>query len=105
MIDLDDKTYDCTFLSDIVDLLKTGYFIIEVISIVILIVFSILDYSKVIVNGEPDEMKKSNQKLAKRIVIALIIFILPALVNFILPWFGINGVNSKDPLCRQTVSK
>lgn len=99
IIEFDDEDYDCSFLSDISDLISTGYFIIEIVAVVILIVFSILDYAKVIMNGEADQMKKTNGKLFTRIVLVAVIFLLPAILNLVLKLFKIEGINSEHPLC------
>lgn len=94
-----DSEYDCGILNGISDIISTGYFIIEILSIVILIAFSVLDYAKIILNGDADQMKKSNGNLFKRIIIVAIIFLLPAILNFTLRLFKIEGFNSENPLC------
>ena len=91
--------YDCSFLSGIADLIGTAYFIIEMLAVIIFIAFSILDYVKVIMGGEADELKKANSKFLKRIVIMIVIFLLPSLVNFTLKIFKIEGIDSENPLC------
>lgn len=98
---LNNDVFDCDTLfgGEIAELISGAYFVIEIISILILIVFSVLDYSKVILNGESDEIKKSNQKLMKRLIIVVVIFLLPALVNTVLRVFNIEGFNSDHPLC------
>lgn len=100
-IDIDfSSQYDCGIFNDeIANMISTGYFIIELISVVVLIAFSILDYTKVIFNGDADQMKKSNGNLFKRIVIVIIIFLLPTLINITLRLFKIQGFNSEHPLC------
>ena len=94
-----DDEYDCGFLSSIEGIISTGYFIIELLSIVILFVFTVLDYAKVILNGDADQMKKSNGNLFKRIIIVVVIFLLPAILNVALKLFKIEGFNSEHPLC------
>ena len=92
--------YDCgIFNKEITDMIQTGYFIIELLAVVILVTFSILDYSKVILNGDADQMKKSNGNLFKRIVIVVVIFLLPAILNVALKLFKIEGFDSEQPLC------
>lgn len=96
-----DKTteFSCNSLGELAGLVKTGYFIIEIIAFVILIVFTALDYAKVVLNGSQDEMKKTNKRLATRIIVMVIILLLPALINFTLRIFNIEGFDSKNPLC------
>ena len=105
-IQFDTKTqFDCGTLGELADIVKTGYFIIEIIAIVILVVFTALDYAKVILNGEQDEMKKTNKRLTTRLIIAVVILLLPALINFVLGVFNIEGFNSENPLCVEIKNK
>lgn len=107
-IELDpNKNYECSdiFTEEIVEIIKGAYFLIEMVAIVIVIIFSILDYAKIILIGGADELKKTNQNLLKRIIIVAIIFLLPALVNLMLRLFNIEGFNSDNPLCVQINNK
>lgn len=97
--------YDCSFLTDVADLISHGYFILEMAGLVILIVFSVMDYVKIFLNDNSDELKKANTNLFKRLIIAVLLFLLPALVNFVLRIFKIEGVNSDHPLCVQISNK
>ena len=103
-LDLDTQ-FDCGTLGELADLVKTGYFIIEIVALVILIVFTVLDYAKVILSGEQDEMKKTNKRLKTRLIIMIVILLLPALINFILGVFNIEGFNSENPLCVEIKNK
>lgn len=96
-----DNELDCNniFAGGVAELISNAYLLIEIAAIVILIVFTILDYAKVILNGDTDEIKKVNQKLMKRIIIVAVIFLLPAIVNTVLRIFNIEGFNSENPLC------
>lgn len=94
-----DSQFSCGTLGDLADLVKTGYFIIEMVALVILVVFTVLDYAKVILSGEQDEMKKTNKRLATRLIIMVVLLLLPALINFVLGVFNIEGFNSENPLC------
>lgn len=100
-----DTTFDCGTLGELADLVKTGYFIIEIVALVILIVFTVLDYAKVILSGEQDEMKKTNKRLKTRLIIMIVILLLPALINFVLGVFNIEGFNSENPLCVEIKNK
>ena len=105
-IQLDTKTqFSCGTLGDLADLVKTGYFIIEMVALVILVVFTVLDYAKVILSGEQDEMKKTNKRLATRLIIMVVLLLLPALINFVLGVFNIEGFNSENPLCVEIKNK
>lgn len=97
--------FNCGTLGDLADLVKTGYFIIEMVALVILVVFTVLDYAKVILSGEQDEMKKTNKRLATRLIIMVVLLLLPALINFVLGVFNIEGFNSENPLCVEIKNK
>ncbi|MGM9849678.1 MAG: hypothetical protein ACI31V_02130 [Bacilli bacterium] len=105
-ITFDDKTqFSCGTLGELADLVKTGYFIIEIVALVILVVFTVLDYAKVILSGEKDEMKKTNKRLSTRLIVMVVILLLPALINFVLGVFNIEGFNSENPLCVEIKNK
>ena len=74
------------------------------VGLAILIIFSALDYVKIFLNDNADELKKANSKLIKRLIILIVLFLLPALVNTILNIFNIEGFNSSDPLCREVIN-
>lgn len=100
-----DSQFSCGTLGDLADLVKIGYFIIEMVALVILVVFTVLDYAKVILSGEQDEMKKTNKRLATRLIIMVVLLLLPALINFVLGVFNIEGFNSENPLCVEIKNK
>ena len=103
-IDIDSK-FDCSTISGIADLISTGYFIIEILALILLVGLTVLDYAKVIMSGEQDEMKKSNKRLLTRIIIAALILLLPMLINLILGVFHIEGFDSDNPLCVEIKNK
>ena len=69
----------------------------EIIALILLVGLTVLDYAKVIMSGEQDEMKKSNKRLLTRIIIAALILLLPMLIKLILGVFHIEGIGSGDP--------
>ena len=103
--DPDKLTYSCNFLTDLADIISTAYFIIEMVGLAILVVFTSMDYIKIFLNDNADELKKANSNFLKRLIIAIILFLLPAFVNFTLRIFKIEGINSEHPLCVQISNK
>lgn len=101
----DALTYSCSFLTDVADIISTAYFILEMAGLAILIVFTSMDYVKIFLNDNADELKKANSNFLKRLIIAVILFLLPALVNFALRLFSIEGINSDNPLCVKISNK
>lgn len=63
---------------------------------IIIIALSIVDYVKALTAQNQDEIKKSTQKLIKRLIIGVLIFALPAILEFILKIagakFGLCGI-------------
>ena len=97
---------DCdNIFADIADMIKTGYFVIELIAILLVVVLTIVDYAQVILSDNQDEMKKSNKKLTTRLIIVAVILLLPALINMILKMLHIQGFNSEKPLCVEIKNK
>ena len=66
---------------------------------VMLIILSALDYIRAIAADSEDEMKKVSSRLGKRLLAAALIFILPAILDFILKSFDIPGLNASNPFC------
>lgn len=75
--------------------------ILKYAAIIILFVFTILDFAKAITSSDNDALKKALQKTVKRIIICIIIFFLPSLIKFILNLLGIVD----DPTCGIGVSQ
>ena len=50
-------------------------------------------------------MKKTNKRLATRLIVMIVILLLPALINFVLGVFNIEGFNSENPLCVEIKNK
>ena len=104
------EAFKCSdiFTEDMVDIIKTSYFVLEMVGLAILIIFSALDYIKVFVGDNADELKKANSNFIKRLIILVILFLLPALVNILLRLFKIDyveGIDDKYHLCVHVSNK
>jgi len=55
-----------------------------------LILLSILDFIKSVVSDNEDEMKKVGTKFIKRLIVSVLIFILPLILEYILGIFNIG---------------
>lgn len=60
---------------------------------VLLILLSVLDFIKAIASDSDDEVKKVTSKFAKRLIVAVLIFLVPLLLQFLLGIFGIDANN------------
>ena len=69
--------------------------VMKYIAIILLFVLSIIDLVKAASLGKDDEIKKVGQNCVKRLIICIIIFFLPNLVEFLFKLMGIYG----DPTC------
>lgn len=73
--------------------------IIRYIVPVIIIILSTLDFIGAIGSSNDDAMKKASQKLTKRIIAAIILFLLPLILQFLFDVFKIQGLESGNPFC------
>ncbi|MFI3307323.1 MAG: hypothetical protein R3Y21_02025 [Mycoplasmatota bacterium] len=77
----------CDLISPLTDELNGIFEFIRVGLIGLLIALTLLDFFKALTSEKEDELKKAYTKLIKRVIIVAILFILPALINFILGIF------------------
>lgn len=62
----------------------------------LVIVLSIIEFVKAIVSDDKDALMKATKKTGKRIILALLLFFIPGLINFlfhILGWYGTCGIS------------
>ena len=72
----------CSAIAPIVNLIKFGVVpLIQAVIIVALIVLLIIDLGKAVMAGKEDEIKSAQKLAIKRIVYAVIVFIVPFLVQ------------------------
>lgn len=64
---------------------------IRILGPTIAIVLSSIDFAKTIISSDDDSMKKAQQKLVKRLILSLFLFLIPTLVSVILNLFGITS--------------
>lgn len=75
-------------------LLKKIFNWVKLLGPFIVLVMSSIDYSKVLLNGDDEEMKKAQKKLIVRLILAGALFLLPDLLKVVLNLFNItsNGI-------------
>ncbi len=76
--------------------LHSAFNLIKYGAIVLLLILTIVEYAKAVAVSEQDILKKATQKTVKRIIIAVIIFLLPTLIEFVLELVGISGYGVCD---------
>ena len=84
--------------AELVDILGTVIFLGKIVVPILLIVFSVLDFAKAIFGGD-DQMKKAQSKLMKRVIIAVVIFLVPVLLKFVLTIASQIWPNISSDLC------
>ena len=92
--------YDCSKIDPIIGLLKKGVIpLIQAAIIVALIVLLIIDLGKAVMAGKEDEIKSAQKLAIKRVVYALIVFLVPWLVNVAIHLISStkNTDSKKDP--------
>ena len=73
---------DCAGLLPILKLLRKGVVpLIQIGIIAVLIVLLIIDFGKAVMAGKEDEIKSAQKLAIKRIVYALVVFLVPWIVN------------------------
>lgn len=86
----------CTKGSSILFVFQAARWIIRIIQIAVpfvLIIFGSLDFFKAIVAGDEKEMKQKRKPFVQRVIAALIIILLPTLVNLIMKNIAANTNN------------
>lgn len=69
---------------DLINKIKSYLNIIKIVVPIILIGFGIFDFTKAVFASSEDDMKKAQQNFIKRLVIAILIFFVPVIVDLIL---------------------
>ena len=78
----------------------TIYLFITILKIaipIILIIFGILDLAKAVMANDDKEMKEAQKKLIKRIVYAVVVFFVVALVQFVFTTLAKNSSDQSSP--------
>lgn len=75
----------CEGIGPIVNLLKNGVMPIFQIGIpILLILFGSIDLGKAVMSSDDKEIKGATSKLIKRIIMAVVIFFIPFIVNLVM---------------------
>lgn len=82
---------DCSDIPETISLIKQIYNILRFLIPVVVIGLSIVDFLKVLLNGEEKVYKSAWSKFVKRIVIGIIILILPIILSFVIKLSGVTG--------------
>lgn len=75
------------FGKDMMALIKDIYHTLELLMIVALVIFGILDFMHALTGEKDDAFKKAGSKFLKRSIVVMVIVLLPLLINFALSIF------------------
>ena len=79
----------------LVKILKIVRYILPVLAIIL----SVMDFISAIASSDDDALKKAGTRFVKRIIAVVIIFLLPAILQFLFDTFKIKGLESGNPYC------
>ena len=82
----------CGAIKPLISFLQTVLNWIRMIGIVMAVIMQIVDYIKVIFGSGDDSMVKANKHLTIRMIAVALLFLIPAILSFILSLFNIQGV-------------
>lgn len=98
--DIIDEFDDCTsLLGDPEDqeslawLIKKFSLYFKIAAPIIVLILSIVDFVKAIMFNDEETMKKAQKKLTTRIILAIVLFMVPDLINLLFDIFGLTSSN------------
>lgn len=78
----------CQGLTSIVLIVKFLLTIIQWIVPIILIVLGTIDLVKAVIAGKEEDIKKNQTALIKRVIAAVVVFLVPMIVTILMGWIG-----------------
>lgn len=73
----------CSSTANIWQLVGKLFFILKIVIPILIIVFVMKDFSKAVINGDDKTIKEVTVRFIKRIVAAIVIFLIPTIVKII----------------------
>ena len=74
--------------------LQDVFSFIKFLAPILVVVLSSIDYIKAITSHDAEGLKKANEKFIKRLIIGIILFLLPFILDFIFEIFGIYDLET-----------
>lgn len=88
-----EKTNECSLTDDMIAWIENILRWVKYIIPIVLIVLSIIEFIKALSSEKEDEMKKAQKNFVIRLIVAVLIFIIPLLIEFILDKMGFDATN------------
>jgi len=86
-----DGSFDCGLFSDIV---KPIAIIIMIIAPILVIILGTIDFLKAVAASDEKAMKKAFSDVGKRLLIAMVILLLPVLINTLMGWINFQDLTA-----------
>ena len=80
-----------TFLSKFLKFLQDIFDIMKYAGPVLCLVLSTMDFIKAAASQDKEALKKASQRSLKRLGLAILLFFIPLLIDFLFPLFGWTG--------------
>lgn len=83
--------FNCDQVLPVLDVMRFALTAIQWLAPILLILWGTIDLVKAVVAGKEDDVKKNQKVLVKRVISAVIIFLIPVAVSMLLGLIGSNG--------------
>lgn len=77
---------------DLTALLKDALRLIQIAGPILVIIMTIIDLIKATATGGKDDLSKAGKKTVKRLIYAVLLFLIPTILNWVFSIFGVYGV-------------
>lgn len=99
----DDTPLTCgdLFTPEIINFIKTAFFVIQIGAVILTVILGILDFSKATIASDADAIKKAFNSFIRRLIACGILILLPSLISFLLDFVSIPDIINSDPFCEE----
>ena len=85
----DENTNNCNMSESIIAIIYNVLKWMKYIAPVLVIILSMIDFIKALASQDNDAMKKAQQKFVKRLISAVVLFLLPLIIDYVLRLFNL----------------
>lgn len=99
-VSLNFSTSGCNLItSGLADWIQQAMNITKICALMLALILGMVDFFRGMASGSADTMKKVWTNFSRRLIVVVILFLLPVILEFILGLVNINGVVADNPLC------
>ena len=98
----------CTDTANIWQIVGYVLLVFKIVVPLLLIIFGMIDLGKAVIASKEDEIKKATGSLVRRAIAAVVIFLLPTLISFVMGLvsdFDNSGAKKDFEICRNCISR